>query len=215
MKNERISFVLAATWCAVLGIADFQFIWVYQISKWLLCGVAAFAAWKRFKSENKLQALAFSVLAILFNPISPISFSESEWKIIDFVAVIVFLLHANLVVLIKPSINYIESSLRKPSQNEKCKAEIFLENIFLLAFIIFICCGIYQVAWSFTSEGKKYYKELGDSLKKDREEKERKKYDEIIQSLINSKPSNEFEKYPKALPGGGLDWSRVKGGEVK
>ncbi len=62
----------------VLALVEFDDDWPYQLSRWALCAGAAWSAtqgagWRR---------VGFAIMAVIYNPIAPISFDD-EWWIVN------------------------------------------------------------------------------------------------------------------------------------
>ena len=82
----------AAIWSAVLIFSDFPD-WGYQLSKWGLTSVAGIAAWHLWRAGARQSVIPLAATAAVFNPIAPISFDEDEWRLVDGLAAIAFLLY--------------------------------------------------------------------------------------------------------------------------
>ena len=74
-----------AAWCVVLIYAEFDALWPYQLSRWVLCSGSVILSF-RLGFDTPRGALACAI-AILFNPIAPIHFGD-VWPTIDGIAAI-------------------------------------------------------------------------------------------------------------------------------
>lgn len=83
----------AAAWCAVLVFASFDSGWRYQLSQWSLT-LAAIGFAASFWGEGvRHWIIPLVAVAVLFNPLAPISFHRDEWRIVDGVAAGIFLVY--------------------------------------------------------------------------------------------------------------------------
>ena len=75
---ENAPLVAAGLWCAVLGTHDFYKDWVYQISRWGICGACFWRGGTLWNLGWRRSLLPLAAVAVLFNPLAPIDFSRSE-----------------------------------------------------------------------------------------------------------------------------------------
>jgi hypothetical protein len=85
--------IAAACWCMVLVLVELPNEWSYQLSRWALFLIAAGTGTLRWKNGVRTGTIPLVVLAVIFNPIAPISFKEDEWRVVDCIAAGVFMLH--------------------------------------------------------------------------------------------------------------------------
>jgi hypothetical protein len=83
-------FLLAAAWCIVLALADFRDGWIYDLSKWALCGVCAYTGFRFWKEGSRRLLIPLGIMAVIFNPFAPIRFGDA-WPIVDTLASAAFL----------------------------------------------------------------------------------------------------------------------------
>ena len=62
----------------------------YQILRWVVAGSAIYIAYANYQSQNTGWTWIFAIIAILFNPISPIHLERDLWAIIDTVVAAVY-----------------------------------------------------------------------------------------------------------------------------
>jgi hypothetical protein len=88
----------AAVWCVILSVTAFEYEerWVYQLSRWALCGIAAGCAWHVYKSQKQAWAIVFVSIAVIYNPIQPIAFGRL-WNRVDMIAALGFVAFASCV----------------------------------------------------------------------------------------------------------------------
>jgi len=55
----------------------------YQLLRWAVCGVAGVSAYEEFHCGARVLAWLFIGVAILFNPLAPISLDRASWFWID------------------------------------------------------------------------------------------------------------------------------------
>jgi hypothetical protein len=85
--NKQLLLIPAVTALAALLPLPYMF---YLVVKIIICGFAAYIAYKEFKNKLEL-VLIFGVLAVIFNPIIPISFgTRGVWMILDLIAAAAF-----------------------------------------------------------------------------------------------------------------------------
>jgi len=82
--------VLAAIACFV-AIADLPYGY-YGFLRWAICGVAIVSAIQMHRMNRQGWVWIFGLIAILFNPLVPIHFEKSTWRIVDGAAGVAFLL---------------------------------------------------------------------------------------------------------------------------
>lgn len=89
-----MKYCLIATgiWCLALTFVIFHDYTVYQLSRWLVCGVAIYCS----MSAKGGWRWALAAVAVLFNPIVPFFLGRNVWKLADFGAACVFLTSAYL-----------------------------------------------------------------------------------------------------------------------
>ena len=63
----------------------------YQLLRWITCAGAVFVAYNAYVFAQKWAVWPFGVLAVLFNPISPIHLKRDTWQVLDVVAAVVFI----------------------------------------------------------------------------------------------------------------------------
>ena len=68
----------------------------YQIMRWLLCGYSCFVVWdlhKKNKNSFQVTKGIFVLMAILYNPISPIHIARDSWLVINVISILVWLFY--------------------------------------------------------------------------------------------------------------------------
>lgn len=65
----------------------------YMLLRPVVCGAAAWLAFACGKDGHKGWMGAFIVMALVFNPITPVSFARGVWSLIDVAGVVVFYAH--------------------------------------------------------------------------------------------------------------------------
>lgn len=55
----------------------------YTLLRWVVCGVAAFAAFRAGGVNKAGWVLALAIVALVFNPILPVRLSRDTWALID------------------------------------------------------------------------------------------------------------------------------------
>lgn len=63
----------------------------YQILRWVICGVTGYSAYLAYENKRNVWTWIFGIIAVLFNPISPIHLDRETWSIINIIiAAIIF-----------------------------------------------------------------------------------------------------------------------------
>lgn len=74
----------------------------YQILRWVICGLTGYSAYLTYKTKENAWMWVFGIIAVLFNPISPIHFDRKTWAVIDMiVAAIIFVSIFKLKIVAK------------------------------------------------------------------------------------------------------------------
>jgi len=70
----------------------------YDLLRWFIFGVAGFAAYTNFELEQTTWALAFAVIALIFNPFVPLYlYDKFLWAVIDIGAGLTFIFNSRTV----------------------------------------------------------------------------------------------------------------------
>ena len=95
--QQHMSKILQAKWYYILAVAmllltflDWIY-WFYQVLRWAVSGTAIFIGYQNYQEENMKWFWTFLIIAILFNPISPIHLERELWSIIDIIVAVVYL----------------------------------------------------------------------------------------------------------------------------
>ena len=62
----------------------------YVLLRWVICACAAFMTYFSFKQQKNVFVFAFIVIALVFNPILPLSLGKGLWVIVDAIAAFIF-----------------------------------------------------------------------------------------------------------------------------
>ena len=62
----------------------------YQFLRWVILVIGAYSAYLVYNTEKKIWAWIFGIIAILFNPIIPLTFQRDIWQTIDVIVAIIF-----------------------------------------------------------------------------------------------------------------------------
>lgn len=72
----------------------------YQVMRWLVAGFAAFISWEIYQKPNLYQQILFKcfqavfvLVAILYNPISPIHLPRDTWCIVNILSILVWVFY--------------------------------------------------------------------------------------------------------------------------
>ncbi len=80
--------------CALLllvGVASLPYGY-YQFLRLIICLASAFLVYKSIRQKRPLSVAIFVVIALLFNPISPVYLKKDAWRVVDFVTAATFAL---------------------------------------------------------------------------------------------------------------------------
>jgi arginine exporter protein ArgO len=62
----------------------------YQLLRWAILIIGAYSVYLAYEIRKISWAWIFGIIAVLFNPIIPITFSKDIWQIIDIIVAIIF-----------------------------------------------------------------------------------------------------------------------------
>lgn len=95
--KEKIKQFFKYNWFKILAIlfllgalADNPYGY-YQFLRWVILITGGYSAYLAYKIGSKVWPWIFGIIAVLFNPIIPITFQRDTWQIIDVVVAVVFL----------------------------------------------------------------------------------------------------------------------------
>lgn len=71
---------------AALGSHPYSY---YQILRWIVSASAAYTAYNAYENQQTRWAWIFAIVAVLFNPIAPITMAREMWQIFDVAAAVV------------------------------------------------------------------------------------------------------------------------------
>ena len=83
--NRKISTVVCVAAIILLLIAansrvSYGF---YTLLRLVVCGTAAYYAWRDWNPRGRFWPILFAAIALLFNPVVPIHFTRAEWRPVD------------------------------------------------------------------------------------------------------------------------------------
>lgn len=83
-KLIAIGILIGALWSHPYGY--------YQLLRWIVSAVSAYSAYVAYEHKNNTWAWILGVIAVLFNPIIPFTFTRETWQVIDVAtAVVIFI----------------------------------------------------------------------------------------------------------------------------
>lgn len=85
MSRDRTIAWACAVWSVILAVHEFDDQWIYDLSHWAFFAIAALGAWQLIRFRWVLVAIA-----ILYNPIRPISFEREHWEAVNWISALVF-----------------------------------------------------------------------------------------------------------------------------
>lgn len=89
----KIAAIILSILLLFTGISNFHIdIAYYQLLRWLVTVGAVLISINYYKSKQQAPFIIFCIIAVLFNPIAPLYFGKSLWKIIDIIAGVIFIL---------------------------------------------------------------------------------------------------------------------------
>jgi hypothetical protein len=106
MESERqadklivVGLVVSALWLwsAAHGYHPYAY---YQFMRWVVCASAGVAAWRLAGHHRYVVTVALILLAILFNPISPIHLRRYQWPPFDQLGAVVSLVAAVMLYFV-------------------------------------------------------------------------------------------------------------------
>ena len=82
--------LIGAAALAFVAIADLPFGY-YRFLRWSTCAVAVGSAIQLHRTRRQGWAWALGAVAILFNPLVPVTFEKATWRVFDAAAGVAFL----------------------------------------------------------------------------------------------------------------------------
>ena len=95
----------------------------YVLLRWVVCGVAAYAAFRASEVGKKGWAWALGIVALFFNPIIPVHLTRQTWGFIDVGAALLLLVSIAAVDLRPPSTPSSNAKTIPPGQREDDRVE--------------------------------------------------------------------------------------------
>jgi len=92
MRGISVGFLIArliASGMLLLALSSHPYSY-YILLRWVVCGTAAYGAFKSVELEKSGWAWVLGIIALLFNPIFPVHLSRDIWAPIDIVAALIF-----------------------------------------------------------------------------------------------------------------------------
>lgn len=205
-----------AAWCVLLALSDFDGDWIYDLSKWGLCVGCSYIAHQFWKEGVRKLLIPMGILAIVFNPIAPIHFDSDEWQVVDWIAAGALLLYVKEIrAFCHKTPVFLWAQFTKAPDDGQDFWDYFLGRFLIVIGLIFGIVVGYGVWEESTPEGQRKASIARERLgeRKASEEAEKKsRWEREMLSEQEKKP--EKQKYPRALYGGGLDWSGVESDKV-
>jgi hypothetical protein len=92
MKAKSTILLLYIAWLIaavmlVFAAAEKQPDNFYTLLRWVCCAVFAYSAFTSFQMKRLLWLCIFGVLAVLFNPISPLGLDRNSWIVADWFSI--------------------------------------------------------------------------------------------------------------------------------
>lgn len=67
----------------------------YDVLRFVICGAGAFAAFKNYEANHQNWAIAFGIIALIFNPFIPLYiYDKFLWLMIDVISGILFIVNS-------------------------------------------------------------------------------------------------------------------------
>lgn len=60
----------------------------YQLLRWVVCIFPGYLAYKSYQLKETSWVIIFTIIAIIFNPITPFYMTKSMWRFLDLVVLI-------------------------------------------------------------------------------------------------------------------------------
>lgn len=93
MEQRRSNEIAAPALVAALFLLGALGRWpygYYVLLRWVVCAAAAYIAFQAHNSNRSGFVWAFGVVAVLFNPLSPIYLNREIWQVIDLLVAALF-----------------------------------------------------------------------------------------------------------------------------
>ena len=86
MKRKPVVILVTVATAMLLGaLGRWPYVY-YQLLRWIVCGIAAFLAYRSYSWGRHWGLCLFGILAILFNPLVPFHLSRESWRVLDMIA---------------------------------------------------------------------------------------------------------------------------------
>jgi hypothetical protein len=92
MRGISVGFLISrliASGMLILALSGHPYSY-YILLRWVVCGTAAYGAFKSVELEKSGWAWILGIIALLFNPIIPVHLSREIWAPIDVMAALIF-----------------------------------------------------------------------------------------------------------------------------
>jgi len=92
MRGISVGFLISrliASGMLILALLGYPYSY-YILLRWVVCGTAAYGAFKSVELEKSSWAWILGIIALLFNPIIPVHFSRKIWAPIDVMVALIF-----------------------------------------------------------------------------------------------------------------------------
>jgi len=88
--NYRVLFSKIAAITLLIAVVPIWPYFFYQFLKLVVFGAAAHSVYLYHKEKNTQWMVIMIIVAIIFNPISPLYFGHFLWSIVDLIVAVVF-----------------------------------------------------------------------------------------------------------------------------
>lgn len=85
-KIIAIGILIGALWNHPYGY--------YQLLRWIVAVFGTYSAYLAYEHKDNTWAWIFGIIAVLFNPIIPLTFAKNTWQIIDVATVVIIFISA-------------------------------------------------------------------------------------------------------------------------
>lgn len=95
----------------------------YVLLRWVVCGIAAFAAFRASEVGRKGWAWALGIVALFFNPIIPVHLSREAWAFVDVSVALLLLASIAVVDLRSPPSRPRDKAPNGLGQEDDCRLQ--------------------------------------------------------------------------------------------
>ena len=88
-RVSRVPAIISMAFLVLAAVANWPY-GFYTVLRFVVCGSAIYLGFTAASLNSRVWPWVMGVTAVLFNPLVPVHFPRSTWRVLDFVAAVVF-----------------------------------------------------------------------------------------------------------------------------